>query len=153
MFVAVNFDALAHASDFRIERRQVVSFAECRIRSWEVWDTKSPADWMPTRKPIELSMIRRKTWTQQPIPIRWVNIQPTWLNCRLAFTTGMALAGHVLNWKEASCLPLLRPRFELGRLRHPLASRLNARSQTDWAAQGQAIAWSNENLLLIGPGI
>ena len=23
------------------------SAAECRIRTWEVWDTKSPADWMP----------------------------------------------------------------------------------------------------------
>ena len=69
MFVGVNFDALAQASDFRIERRQVVSFAECRIRSWAVWDTESPADWIPTHKPIELSRIRRKTWTQQPVPI------------------------------------------------------------------------------------
>ena len=39
MFVVVNFDALTRASSFRIERRR----AECRIRSWEVWDTKSPA--------------------------------------------------------------------------------------------------------------
>ena len=34
------------------------SSAECRTRSWEVWDTKLPADWMPTHKPTELSTIK-----------------------------------------------------------------------------------------------
>ena len=34
------------------------SSAECRIRRWEVSDTKSPADWMPTHKPTELSRIK-----------------------------------------------------------------------------------------------
>ena len=33
IFVAVNFYALAQASDFRIERRQVVFSAECRTRT------------------------------------------------------------------------------------------------------------------------
>ena len=42
------------------------SSAECKIWSWEVWDTKSPADWMPAHKPTELSGIKQKTWTQQP---------------------------------------------------------------------------------------
>ena len=36
------------------------SSAECMIRSWEVWDTKSPADWSPTHKPTELSKIKLK---------------------------------------------------------------------------------------------
>ena len=37
------------------------------IRSWEVWDTKLPADWMSTHKPTELLRIKLKTWTQQPV--------------------------------------------------------------------------------------
>ena len=41
--VVVNFDALAQASDFRIERRQVAFPAECRNRSREVSGTNSPA--------------------------------------------------------------------------------------------------------------
>ena len=43
----VNFDALAQASDIRIEKRQVVYF--CRMPGFElrVSATKSPADWMP----------------------------------------------------------------------------------------------------------
>ena len=66
----VNFDALAQASDIRIERRQVVFLC------WEQDsnpsgspDTKSPADWMPADKPTELSRIKLKTWTRQPVPM------------------------------------------------------------------------------------
>ena len=33
------------------------SSAECRIRTWKSQDTYSPADWMPTHKPTELSRI------------------------------------------------------------------------------------------------
>ena len=35
------------------------SSAECWIRSWEVRNTKSPADWMPTHKPTKLSKIKK----------------------------------------------------------------------------------------------
>ena len=35
------------------------SAAEC-IRSWDVSDTKSPAEWMPTHKTSELSRIKQK---------------------------------------------------------------------------------------------
>ena len=48
LFVVVNVDALAQASDFRIERTQVV------IRTQRVSETQSPADWMPADKPTEL---------------------------------------------------------------------------------------------------
>ena len=34
-----------------------------------VSDTKSPADWMPADKPTELSRIKLKTWTRQPVPM------------------------------------------------------------------------------------
>ena len=67
MFV-VNFDALAQASDFQIERRQVVSSAGCRIWT-RVFGTESPAGWMPADKPTGLSRIKLKTWTQQPVPM------------------------------------------------------------------------------------
>ena len=55
MFVVVNFDALAQASDFRSERRQAVFL--CWMQ--EVWDTKWLADWMPTHKPTELLRIKQ----------------------------------------------------------------------------------------------
>ena len=45
------------------------SSAACRIRIWKSHDTYSPADWMPTHKPTELSRIKLKTWTQQPVPM------------------------------------------------------------------------------------
>ena len=45
--------------------KKLFSSAECRIRRWDVWDTKSPADWMPTHKPTELSRIKQK------LTLRW----------------------------------------------------------------------------------
>ena len=69
MFVVVNFDALAQASDIRIERR--LSYLPLLNAGFEpkVSDTYSPADWMPTDKPTELSRIKLKTWTRQPVPM------------------------------------------------------------------------------------
>ena len=58
IFVVVNFDALAQASDFRIERRQVVFLCWKQIRTQRVSDTYSLADWMPAEKPTELSRIK-----------------------------------------------------------------------------------------------
>ena len=34
-----------------------------------VSETQSPADWMPADKPTELSRIKLKTWTRQPVPM------------------------------------------------------------------------------------
>ena len=52
------------------------SSAECRIRIQMVSGTESPADWMPADQPTELSRIRLKTWTRQPV--LWsARIQPT----------------------------------------------------------------------------
>ena len=45
------------------------SSAEGRIRTQRVSDTYSPADWMPADKPTELSRIKLKTWTRQPVPM------------------------------------------------------------------------------------
>ena len=41
------------------------------------------------------------------------------------------------NQKGTNCHLLVRPRFETGRLRHPLASRLNANSQKGWVIKDQ----------------
>ena len=53
MSVIVNCEALVQASDFRIKRRQAVSFCWCRIRSLDVWepiasrpDAHSQGDWV-----------------------------------------------------------------------------------------------------------
>ena len=53
IFVVVNFDALAQASDIQIEGRQVVFL--CWMQDLGAPDTKSPADWMLADKPTELS--------------------------------------------------------------------------------------------------
>ena len=50
----------AQGSDFESKRDKLSSFAECSIRILEVWDTKSPADWIPTHKPAELSKTKLK---------------------------------------------------------------------------------------------
>ena len=63
MFVVVNFHYLAQASDFRIERKQVVSF-EPR-GSLEL----NFQHWMPADKQTELSRIKLKPWTRQPVPM------------------------------------------------------------------------------------
>ena len=68
MFV-VNFDGLAQASDFRIERRQVVFLFWLQDSNPGVSGIKSPADWMPADKATELSRIKLKTWTRQPVPM------------------------------------------------------------------------------------
>ena len=41
--------------------------AECRIRTQRVSGTQSPVDWMPADKPTELSRIKLKAGTQQPV--------------------------------------------------------------------------------------
>ena len=55
---------------FESKGDKLSSSVECRIRIWKSQDTYSPADWMPTHKPTELSRIKlKKTWTQQPVPM------------------------------------------------------------------------------------
>ena len=54
---------------FESKRDKLSSFAEGRIRTQRVSDTYSPADWMPADKPTELSRIKLKTSTRQPVPM------------------------------------------------------------------------------------
>ena len=53
---------------FKSKGDKLSSSAECRIWT-RVFGTEFPADWMPADKPIELSRIKLKTWTQQPVPM------------------------------------------------------------------------------------
>ena len=43
------------------------SSGECCIRIWEVWDTKSAADWIPTHRIIFLIRRTTKDWVRQSI--------------------------------------------------------------------------------------
>ena len=93
MFVAVKFDALAQASDFRIDRRQVVFL--CWMQ--EVWapqiarrlNAHSETDWA-----IEDPA---KMWTQQPLPIMSENS---------AHLTSLPISFRTWLWRY-TCLLLL----------------------------------------------
>ena len=54
---------------FESKGDKLSSSAEDRIRTQRVSDTYSPADWMPADKTTELSRIKLKTWTRQPVPM------------------------------------------------------------------------------------
>ena len=54
-----------------------------------VSDTKSPADWMPTDKPTELSGITLKTWTRQPVPM---------ISEHSAHSTPLPVGSHTWLW-------------------------------------------------------
>ena len=54
---------------FESKGDKLSSSAESRIRTQEVSETQSSADWMPADKPTELSRIKLKTWTRQPVPM------------------------------------------------------------------------------------
>ena len=47
---------------------KLCSSVQCRIWTRSP-DTNSPADWMLADKPTELSRIKLKTWTRQPVPM------------------------------------------------------------------------------------
>ena len=72
MFVVINFDALAQASDFQIERRQVLFLFRMQDLNRGLWNrisSKLNARWK-TDWAIE---DQAKTWTQQPVPMLLLN--------------------------------------------------------------------------------
>ena len=68
IFLVVNFDALAQASDIQRKETSCVPLLNAGFEPVAP-DTKSPADWMLADKPTELSRIKLKTWTRQPVPM------------------------------------------------------------------------------------
>ena len=151
MFVVVNFDALAQASDIRIERRQVVFL--CWMQD------SNPRSQTPIRQQTECLLTNRlsyrgssyKTWTRQPVPM---------INKHSAHSTSLPVGFRTWLWRY-TCLLLLismlwhrqaifeskgdklsssaECRIRTQGLRHLFASRLNACWQTDWAIEDQAI--------------
>ena len=88
MFVVVNFDALAQASDIPIERRQVVflwwmqdsNLGSLRHLIASRLNAHSQTDWAIEDQAKNLELNSPSLW--------WVSIQPTWLHCRSAFAPG-----------------------------------------------------------------
>ena len=150
MFV-VNFDALAQASDIRIERRQVVFF--CWIQ-----DSNPSGSQTPNRQQTECPLTNRlsyrgssKTWTRQSVHMISEHSAPstpqpfgirTWLwryTCLLLLISMLWHGQAIFESKgdKLSSSAEYRIRTHQG-LRHQIDSRLNARWQTDWAIEDQA---------------
>ena len=87
IFVVVNFDALAQASDIQIERRQVVFL--CRMQDW------NPGSQTSNRQQTECSLTNQLIYRGSSLKLKldsaslWsASIQPTWPQCQLTFAPG-----------------------------------------------------------------
>ena len=111
------------------------SSAGCRIRSWEVSDTNSPTDRMPTHKPTELSRIKLKTFNSTARPYdEWafspIDFTANWL-LHLALMVYMfvvnfdalAQASDFRIERRPSCLPLLDAGFKAGKSHIPICQQ------------------------------
>ena len=113
-------------------------------------DTKSPADWMLADKPTELSRIKLKTWTRQPVPMiseHWAHLTPQlvdfrtclWRYIYILLLISMLWHRQAIfksNGDKLCCSAECR--IWTRGPRHQIASILNARCQTDWAIEDQA---------------
>ena len=100
-------------------------------------------------KPTQLSRIKLKTWTRQPVPMiseHSAHLTPlsvdfrTWLWRYTYLLLLISMIWHSKrhsNRNETSCVPLLSRIWTRGP-RHQIVSRLNAHWQTDWAIEDQA---------------
>ena len=123
MFV-VNFDALAQASNFQIERTQVVFLCWMQDLNQGLWNQISgrlnarwQTDWAIEDLTIKLELNSPSLWS--------ASIQPTQPHCHLAFAPGSGdihacccqfrcsgTGKQFSNRKETSCLSLLNAGFE-----------------------------------------
>ena len=113
-------------------------------------DTKSPADWMLADKPTELSRIKLKTWTRQPVPmisehsvhLTLLSVDfRTWLWRYTYLLLLISMLWHrqaIFKSKGDKLCSSAECRIWTRGPRHQIASRLNARWQTDWAIEEQA---------------
>ena len=140
-------------------------------------DTKSPADWMLADKPTELSRIKLKTWTRQPVPMiseHSAHLTPlsadfrTWLRRYTYLFLLISMFWHrqaIFKSKGDKLCSSAECRIWTRGTRHQIASRLNARWQTDihtyihfcWfnfdaLAQGNAYKPTKEPINYRGPG-
>ena len=148
-FVVVNLDALAQASDFRIERRQI--FVPCGMQDSKLGSLRrqiantgyahSRTDWaIGDQGKLELDS--PSLW--------WASTQHPWLHCRLVSHLALAIYMFVAINRDALAqtgdfqikrrqvvIPCRMLDSKRGSLRHQITSRLNAHSQTDWAFKNQ----------------
>ena len=151
MFV-VNFDGLAQASDIQIKRRQVI------FLRW-VKDTNPSGSQTPNHQQTDCPLTNRLSYRGSSLnleldsPSLWsASIQPTrprsrfgirtwlwWYTCLLLLILMLWHRQAIFESKgdKLSSSSECRIRTHQG-LRHQIASRLNARWQTDWAIEDQA---------------
>ena len=113
-------------------------------------DTNSPADWMLADKPTELSRIKLKTWTRQPVPLfsehssHLAPLSVDFRTCLWRYTCLLLLISMlwhrqaILKSKGDKLCSSAECRIWTPGPRHQFASRLNARWQTNWAIEDQA---------------
>ena len=143
LFVVINFAALAQASGFRIERRQVVflcwmqnsKLGSLRHQIASRLNAHSQTGWGKEDQAI--------TWTQQPVPM---------VSEYSAHLTTLPIGFCTWLWRYTCLLLILKlwhkqTVFELKgdqlssfakSLRPQIVSRLNAHSQIDWVIEDQA---------------
>ena len=83
---------------FESKGDKLSSSAESRIRTQGVSETQSSADWMPADKPTELSRIKLKTWTRQPVPM---------ISKHSAHLTPLPFGVHTWLWRYTYLLLLI----------------------------------------------
>ena len=151
MFVVVNFDALALASDIRIERRQVVFLCWMQDSNLEVsrllftsrLNAHSKTDWAIEDQAKNLNSTARPydEWAFSPL-----DFSAVWLS-HLALAIYIFVVVNFDALAQASDIRIERRQVVflcwmqdsyLEVSRHLFASRLNAHSQTDWAIEDQA---------------
>ena len=124
-------------------------------------DTKSPADWMLADKPTELPRI--KLTLELDSPSLWsASIQPTWPYCQVHtyintyIHTCLLLLISMLWHRQAifkskgdNLCSSAECRIWTRDPRHQIASRLNARWQTDWVTEDQANTWTRQPVPMI----
>ena len=137
MFVVVNFDALARASDIRIERRQVVFL--CWMQD------SNPRSQTPIRQQTECLLTNRLSYRGSSYMHTYIHTCMracihTYIHTYLLLLISMLWHRQAIfesKGDKLSSSAESRIRTHQS-LRHQIASRLNARWQTDWAIEDQA---------------
>ena len=124
-------------------------------------DTKSPADWMLADKPTELSRMKLKNWSRQPVPMiseHTAHLAPlsvdfrTWLWRYTYLLLLISMLWHrqaIFKSKGDKLCSSAECRIWTRDPRHQIDSRLNARWQTDWVTEDQANTWIRQPVPMI----
>ena len=130
---------------FESKGDKLSSSAECRIRTQRISETQSSADWMPADKPTELSRIKLKIWTRQPVPMiskHSAHLTPTAIwHSHLALAINIFVVVNFDALAQGSDFRIERRQIVFlcwmqdsnpEGLWNPIFSRLNTCWQTDW---------------------